>query len=54
MKIYVYDNALLGDSGDRFAAALIATHDGESNDELLAWFNDNYGSNDYSVSFTAP
>ncbi len=51
--IYVFDNAMLGDSGDNFAAALIDQHEGTQED-CLAWFDEKYGSNDYTASFTAP
>lgn len=51
--LYVYDNALLGDDGLNFAAALIDQHDG-TDDECLAWFNEKYGANDYTASFTPP
>ena len=52
--IYVFDNALLGDNGDQFAAALIDQHTGNTQSECEAWFSENYDTNDYSFSFTQP
>lgn len=52
LTIYVFDNELLGDKGINFALALIDQHDG-TEAECLAWFDANYGPNDYTSSFTA-
>jgi hypothetical protein len=49
--IYVFDNELLGDNGDDFKAALIDQHDG-TEPECLAWFDEKYGPNDYTSSFS--
>lgn len=51
--IYAFDNALLGANGDNFAAALVGQHEG-TQEECLAWFEAEYGSNDYTASFTEP
>lgn len=52
--IYVFDNEKLGDNGDNFSEALIAEHSADTDAECLAWLDEQYGSNDYTASFTAP
>lgn len=53
MTAYIFDNELLGDNGDNFEAALIDELTGTET-ECLADFEEKYGSNDYTLSFTAP
>lgn len=52
--IYVYDNALLGDDGEDFKAALCDQHTAGTAQECLDWADENYDSNDYTTSFAAP
>ena len=51
--IYVYDNELLGDDGENFAAALVDEKKFATQEAALAWFNETYGYNEYTASFTA-
>lgn len=51
--IYVYKNELLGDNGDQFNdQSLIDEIEGETDDECDKKFNDEYGINDYSYSYS--
>ena len=54
ITLYVYENALLGDNGTNFNdASLVDEISGFNNeDEALHAFEELYGSNDYSASFT--
>ncbi len=52
--IYVFDNELLGDSGEEFAVALIDQHTAATQSECEAWFAENYNPNEYTSSYTAP
>ena len=52
--IYVYDNEMLGDDGENFAAALIDEKGFASDADAIIWFNEAYGYNDYTASFLAP
>lgn len=54
MKIYVFDNEMLGDDGTKFAAALCDEHEAETEQELFSWFEEKYGGNDFTCSFVAP
>lgn len=54
MKLYVYDKAMLGDDGTDFTTALCAEIHCDTEAECLAKFEADYGSNDYSCSFTRP
>ena len=54
LTVYVYDNSLI-ENGDlnNSTEALIAEQSGfETNADAEEWFNENYGSNDYSMSYT--
>ena len=50
---YIYDNALLGDNGDQFLAALVEVIIGTEN-ECFARFSEGYDINDFCMSFTKP
>ena len=51
--LYVYDNALLGDDGVDFDDDSYVDHiTCDTAEECLAKFEADYGSNDYSASFT--
>lgn len=52
--LYVFDNELLGDYGDKFDAALIDTIICDTDIDCLKKFLADYNSNDYSCSFTTP
>ena len=52
--IYVFENALLGDDGDQWKAALIDQHTADTDEACLAWAAEKYDVNDYTSSFTAP
>jgi hypothetical protein len=54
MKIYVFDNELIKEGDDDLTGALIDEHEAWSDVECLQWFEENYGSNDFTCSFTAP
>lgn len=54
MRIYVYDNALIEDGDEDWFDALIDQKDLPSDIECLRWFEEKYGSNDFTASFTAP
>ena len=51
MKIYVFDNER---NEGTLAEALIEEHEAETDQECLDWFEEQYGSNDYTAIFTAP
>lgn len=54
LTIYIYSNELLGERGDQFNDnSLVGTITGETNNECDKEFEQEYGSNDYSYSFTA-
>lgn len=54
LTIYVYKNELLGDNSDQFNdKSLVDTITCETEDECDKKFEDMYGSNDYSYSYTA-
>lgn len=53
LTIYVYKNELIGDKGDQFNdESLVDTITCETEDECNKKFEDMYGSNDYSYSYT--
>lgn len=53
LTIYIYANELLGDNGDQFNdESFVDTITCESEDECNKNFEDMYGSNDYSYSYT--
>ena len=55
MKLYIYDNELLGDDGTEFNDnSCVDCINCDTADECLAKFEADYGSNDYTASFNAP
>ena len=54
MKLYVFNNELLGDDGTEFAAALCGEIEAETDADCFAKFEDEFGRNDFSASFSAP
>lgn len=53
--LYVYDNALLSDNGIDFndtSCVAVITCDCDTGEKCLAEFEAEYGSNEYSASFT--
>ena len=51
--LYVYNNELLGDSGDDFDdTSCVDAINGDTEEACLAKFDADYGSNDYTASFT--
>lgn len=52
-QLYVYDNKSLGDNGTDFNdASLVYCFNCDTEDECIAKFEAEYGSNDYTASFT--
>lgn len=52
---YVYDHELMdGDDLNDNTEAIVATHEADTYDEVLAWFSEAYNINDFSLSFTVP
>jgi hypothetical protein len=54
MKLYVFDNELLGDDGTEFSAALCDEIEAETEEECFNKFESEFGSNDFLASFSAP
>ena len=51
--LYVYENELLGDEGDDFSdTSCVDSITCDTDYECLAKFEEDYGSNEYTASFT--